>query len=271
MTAGAIVAAAVTRWRAETRISGDPARPRVVGLCGPPGAGKSSIGRAMAATGERVATLSLDDLYFARAVRARRAAAIHPLLATRGVPGTHDVALGVDVLARLVAGERVALPRFDKAADAPRPIADWPVVDRIDVVLFEGWCLGAVPQPDADLATPVNTRERDDDPDGAWRRFVNAELAGQYAALFALVDRLILLRAPDFATVVTWRQAAEADNGDVMSAAEIVAFLATYERLTRWIDAEMPARADLTLDLDAGRTVVRSSASGDVPSRPHPC
>ncbi len=261
----------MTRWRSEAAARGGPSRPLVVGVCGPPGAGKSTIARAVAARGDRVATLSLDDLYFAHAARVRLAAAVHPLLATRGVPGTHDVALGVAVLDRLAAGDRVALPRFDKPTDAPRPVADWPVVEDADVVLFEGWCVGAMPQPAADLALPVNARERDEDPNGTWRRFVNAELAGSYRALFAPLDRLILLRPPGFATVVAWRQAAEADNGDVMSASEIVAFLTTYERLTRWIDAEMPARADLTLDLDAGRNVVRSSASRDVPSQPLPC
>ncbi len=134
------------------------------------------------------------------------------------MPGTHDVALGVEVLARLVVGQPVALPRFDKATDAPRPVAEWPVVERADVVVFEGWCVGAVAQPDAALLTPVNDLERDDDPDGTWRQFVNAQLAGPYRALFAPLDRLILLRPPDFATVVGWRQAAERAAAGPMTA-----------------------------------------------------
>jgi len=175
------------------------------------------------------------------------------------VPGTHDVALGVAVLAALVAGRPVALPRFDKATDAPRapgagPVAG-PVPGPIDVVLFEGWCVGAVAQVDAALAAPVNGLERDADPDGRWRRLVNAQLAGPYCALFAFVDRLILLRPPDFATVVRWRQAAEQASRGPMPPPQVARFCAHFERLTRHIDAEMPSRADLVVTLAADRSV----------------
>ena len=260
VTAADVVAAAVDRWRA-THPAG---RPLVVGLCGPQGAGKSTIAAAVSATvtaaGGRVAVLSLDDLYLAPAARARLAVEVHPLLATRGVPGTHDVALGVAVLAALVAGRPVALPRFDKATDAPRapgagPVAG-PVPGPIDVVLFEGWCVGAVAQVDAALAAPVNGLERDADPDGRWRRFVNAQLAGPYRALFAFVDRLILLRPPDFATVVRWRQAAEVDANGPMTAAQVAAFVAHFERISRHIDSEMPARADLVVPLGPDRSAL---------------
>lgn len=257
-TAADVVAGAVASWRR------DGSTPLVVGLCGPQGAGKSTIAAAIAAQGGRVAVLSLDDLYLGPAARARLAAAVHPLLRTRGVPGTHDVALGLDVLAKLVAGMPVALPRFDKATDAPRPVADWPVVGPVDAVVFEGWCVGAVAEPAAALAGPVNALERDADPDGRWRRFVNAELAGRYQTLFAALDRLILLRAPDFPTVVGWRQAAERAGPRAMTAAGVARFCAHYERLTRHIAGEMPARADLVVTLAADRTVaaVASAARG---------
>ena len=264
VTAADVVAAAVDRWRAA-----HPAgRPLVVGLCGPQGAGKSTIAAAVSATvtaaGGRAAVLSLDDLYLAPAARARLAVEVHPLLATRGVPGTHDVALGVAVLAALVAGRPVALPRFDKATDAPRALGEWPVAGPvagpvpgpIDVVLFEGWCVGAVAQVDAALAAPVNGLERDADPDGRWRCFVNAQLAGPYRALFAFVDRLILLRPPDFATVVRWRQAAELNANGPMTAAQVAAFVAHFERISRHIDSEMPARADLVVPLGPDRSAL---------------
>ena len=249
MTAAA-VATAVAEWRDARR----DAAPLVVGLCGPQGAGKSTIAAALAAD-VRVAVLSLDDLYLAPEARARLAAEVHPLFKTRGVPGTHDIALGVDVLARLIAGERVALPRFDKATDAPRPLADWPVVARPDVVVFEGWCVGATAQDAAALVDPVNALERNDDRDGVWRRYANDALAGPYRALFAPLDRLILLRAPDFATVVAWRQAAERAGPRAMDDAAVARFCAHFERLTRHVDAEMPARADLVLSLAADRSV----------------
>ncbi len=250
--AAALIAAAVELW------SLDHAAPLVVGLCGPPGAGKSSIAAAIAARGGTVATLSLDDLYFGATTRQQLAAAVHPLLKTRGPPGTHDVVLGLTVLTKLVAGEPVAVPRFDKVADEAAPRTTWPVVERPDIIVLEGWCLGAIAQPAAALFLPVNDLERVHDADGAWRRFVNDQLAGPYRALFATIARLIVLRPPDFATVVGWRQDAERRRPRgpaTMTPAGIVAFLAHYERLIRWIDAEMPPRADLVIDLASDRSV----------------
>ncbi len=258
-SAAAVIADAVRRWRHGARA------PLIVGLCGPPGAGKSTIAAAIAAGGARVATLSLDDLYLAHDARARLAAAVHPLLATRGVPGTHDMVLGTEVLARLTARTPAALPRFDKIADEPEPVARWPVVERADVVVFEGWCVGAVPQAPAALAAPVNALEAERDADGTWRRFVNAALAGPYAGLFAGLDRLVLLRPPDFATVIAWRQDAERHRPvgrATMTDAQVVGFLAHYERLSRWIDAEMPGRADLVLSLAGDRTVAEARFRG---------
>lgn len=216
----------------------------------------------MAGQGLRVAVLSLDDLYLAPDDRAHLARFVHPLLGVRGVPGTHDVALGCAVLAALRARAPVALPRFDKATDAPRPAADWPVAGPVDLVLFEGWCVGARGQPPAALAAPVNALERDADPDGAWRRFVNAQLAEPYRPLFASIDRLIVLRAPDWPTVVGWRQAAERAGPRAMDDAAVACFCAHFERLTRHVAAEMPGRADLLVDLAADRTVASVRRGG---------
>src|SRR5512139_4056281 len=124
----------------------------VIGLCGAQGSGKSTIAAAtralLAERGLTAAVLSLDDLYLPREARERLAAEVHPLLITRGPPGTHEPALGLEVLAALARTGRVALPRFDKAADTRRPTAEWEVVEApVDVVLFEGWCVGARPQP----------------------------------------------------------------------------------------------------------------------------
>ncbi len=158
--------------------------PLVVGICGPQGSGKSTLTALLAwlleARSLRTATLSIDDLYLTRAARERLAIEIHPLLRTRGVPGTHDPTLGLSVLDALARPEPVALPRFDKAVDDRAPTSDWPVFEGpADVVLLEGWCVGARAQPAAALADPINALERDEDPDGAWRGFANAALAGR--------------------------------------------------------------------------------------------
>jgi D-glycerate 3-kinase len=212
----------------------------------------------LAADGLSCAILSLDDLYLPGAARRRLAAEVHPLLATRGPPGTHDVALGVATLDALAQAGSAALPRFDKAADEPHPRVAWPVVAApADVVIFEGWCVGARPQGPEALAAPVNALERDEDPDGHWRTFVDTALAGAYPPLFERLDRLVLLAAPAFEVVAGWRAEQEAKlrarTGRGLGPAEIARFVAHYERLTRWILEEMPGRADLVIPLGADR------------------
>jgi D-glycerate 3-kinase len=127
----------------------------------------------------------------------------------------------------------------------------------VDVVLFEGWCVGAVAQGAAALAQPVNALERDEDPAGVWRGFVNDQLSGAYQALFERLDDLILLAAPSFEVVAGWRGEQEAKlrarTGRGMSEGEIARFVAHYERLTRWILTEMPGRAGWTVHLDEAR------------------
>jgi D-glycerate 3-kinase len=204
--------------------------------------------------GLRVATLALDDLYLPRAERERLAAEVHPLLATRGVPGTHDAPLGRSVLESLRSGGHTRMPRFDKGRDDRLPESQWDEAEGpFDVVVFEGWCVGARPQPAEALAAPVNALERDEDPEGVWRAYANAQLAGPYQDLFRPIGFQALLLAPEFATILGWRRQQEHElierTGRGQSDAELARFVQHYERLTGWIAEEMPARADLTARL----------------------
>lgn len=239
------------------------------GLCGAQGSGKSTVAAALKtlleARGITVAVISIDDLYLTRRERLALAESVHPLLRTRGVPGTHDVALGLQTLRALATSGVVALPSFDKARDDRRPVDLWPIVHApVQVVLLEGWCVGAAAQDDAALLEPVNALERDFDTDGTWRRFVNHSLAGLYRPLFAMLDVLILLKAPDFDIVYRWRLEQEhklrdqvhAQGGDlsrVMDDLEVRRFISHYERLTRHMLQEMPSRADVLVALDESR------------------
>lgn len=238
----------------------------VVGICGAQGSGKSTLAAHLATrleqAGIATAVLSLDDLYLTRSERLDLARDVHPLLATRGVPGTHDIALGQAVIAALAAGKEVALPRFDKGADDRAAAIHWPgSLRNTRVLLFEGWCMGAVPQGAAALAEPINDLERSQDRAGIWRTFANRALAGNYQQLFGLLDCLILLAAPGFEVVSHWRaeqecRLRESSSGNapgLMTDAEVERFVQYYERLTRHILTEMPDRADLTIWLDCRR------------------
>jgi len=100
--------------------------PLIFGMCGAQGSGKSTLARALAGRFPRAVALSIDDFYLTRAERLRLAKEVHPLLATRGVPGTHDLDLANAVLTALERGEPVALPvptRRDPRV-RPRPSSD---------------------------------------------------------------------------------------------------------------------------------------------------
>jgi len=237
-------------------------RPVCIGLCGAQGAGKSTITAAtvsiLNAAGQSAVALSLDDFYLSREARAWLARKIHPLMATRGPPGTHDVALACVILDHLARSGATPLPAFDKATDERRPTSDWRSVEGpVDVVIFEGWCVGARPQSRWDLVQPINDLEDREDPDGVWRHYVDRQLAGPYQALFSRLDELVLLAAPGFEVVKAWRTEQEhklrARTGGGMDDATVSRFISHYERLTKWIFAEMPARADWTVLLSADR------------------
>ena len=132
-------------------------KPLIVGINGGQGTGKSTLCMflevLLRSRGLRAITLALDDLYLGRDARAELAAQVHPLFATRGVPGTHAVGEGLDIIEAVLAGRSFTMPRFVKAEDDRRATGDL-IEGPVDVVLFEGWCVGAKPQDEAALAKP---------------------------------------------------------------------------------------------------------------------
>jgi len=249
-------------------------RQLLLGINGAQGTGKSTLADflKLAATsifGWNVAVLSIDDFYYTRDERKRLAEEIHPLLMTRGVPGTHDTSLlarYLKQLRQLGDDQSVALPRFDKASDDRADTSRWPVIKGpVDLVILEGWCVGTVAQTDAELALPVNALERDEDADGRWRRYVNEQLKTTYQPIFAQLDFLVFLRAPSFAAILRWRLVQEekladsspADSSGLMSKDQITRFIQFYERLTRANLATLPEIADVVFWLDETHAIIR--------------
>lgn len=241
----------------------------VLGVNGAQGTGKSTLCLFLKHLLETrhaltCVVLSIDDFYLSRAERQRLAEREHPLLGTRGVPGTHDIELAKTTLAALLAGEPVALPQFNKATDDLRPKAEWPLQQAVEVIIFEGWCVGAVAQPAAALEQPVNTLEAEQDRDGRWRAAINQRLGDDYQQLFALLDELLMLKAPSMEMIYQWRQLQEQklassvapeEASGVMSPPQIRRFIQHYERLTRFMLQEMPVRADVVLQLDSDHRI----------------
>jgi D-glycerate 3-kinase len=241
-------------------------RPPVFGLAGLQGTGKSTLAAQMrtlaAARGRRVAVLSIDDFYLTRRERLALGRSVHPLLATRGPPGTHDVGLAcatIDALRTLAPGAVARVPRFDKIADARLPPSRWGTVrERPDLVVLEGWFLEVPPEDPAALRRPLNALERLEDPDGTWRSWCNAALAG-YAPLWKRLDFLLFVQGPGFGQVPAWRWQQERTlqakypARRAMSRAEVERFVLFFERVSRQALRTLPAIADATVQVDARR------------------
>lgn len=239
----------------------------VYGVAGLPGTGKSTLARQMVrlAAGRGIDTLalSIDDFYLGRRARRELARRVHPLLARRGPPGTHDLPLALATLDALRRGDTVALPRFDKLADTRLPPSCWIRPARPpQLVIFEGWFLKTPPESEAALRRPLNALEREHDADGRWRRWCNSAL-GDYAPLWRHLDWLTWLQPPGLETVSGWRwqqerqMQSERPGRTAMGRAQVVDFLQGFERVGRQALRTLPALADRTIMLDARRRPLR--------------
>lgn len=248
-------------------------KPLVVGINGAQGSGKTTLCElvSLILTGEfdlKVAVISIDDLYKTYAERLKLAGDIHPLLASRGVPGTHDIQLGIESFESLINSQEKSLtkiPRFSKANDDREPLANWSLIEgKLDIILFEGWCVASQPQADDELTNPINELEQQNDPDLVWRKFVNKQLAEDYQKLFSFIDYLIFLKAPDYDCVFDWRLQQEQqlieklklENKSLsrtMNKKQLKFFMQHFERLTRHNLKLMPELSDCIILLDQVR------------------
>ncbi|MEM8933794.1 MAG: hypothetical protein AAGE94_21570 [Acidobacteriota bacterium] len=273
---GALLAAYLPLCRAIDHRRRQHGTTSVVGVHGAQGSGKTTFCRFATLLlerlhGWRVCGFSIDDLYLTRAERRDLAERVHPLLATRGVPGTHDIDLGRDLIRRLRQADdtrEIAVPAFDKAIDDRLPIEAWPRHrGTVDIVLFEGWCVGCRPQGDALLVEPINALETTEDPDGTWRRYVDRRLRTDYAELFAEIDQFVMLQVPSFDHVRRWRRLQEEKLArrrpgaeGLMDADTLDRFLMTYERTTRHALDTLPAVADVVCRIDDAHRIVAIDA-----------
>lgn len=237
-------------------------RPPLIAVVGAQGSGKTTLARA-AAERFRAVQISLDDVYLTRAGREVMAREVHPLFATRGPPGTHDLILLqglIDALSSAGPDDETLIPVFDKRGDDRRPIEAWRTVrGRPSALLIDGWCLGALPEDAAALSAPINALEAGQDPDGIWRRAVNGFVGGSYAGIVARFDAILFLKTPGFEVVLDWRCEQEAEQLGLAAAdlpvderERLAGFIQCFERITlHMLDGGV--RADVTVQLDRNR------------------
>ena len=238
---------------------------KIIGLSGGQGAGKSTITEILKFIlkkkyGINLCVFSLDDFYKTKIERFKMSKKIHPLFLTRGVPGTHDIALlnrTVKNLTKKKGFKTVLIPKFDKSKDDRAKKSEWiKVSQRPNIIIFEGWCVGAMHQKNKELKKPINYIEKKYDTNLKWRKKINDDLKKNYKKIFKKIDKLVYLKAPSFNYIFKWRLLQEqklkltSKHKNIMSKSEIEKFIMFYERITKNMMRNFSKISDLTVFLD---------------------
>lgn len=252
-------------------------KPIIIGINGAQGSGKTTLATLLVLLlntehSIHAVTLSIDDFYFSHSHRDYLAKTIHPLLITRGVPGTHDIALMLAIINSLTFNSGITrLPKFNKATDNPYPESQYPLIrSPVDIIIIEGWCMGAEGQSTSTLSQSINSLEQNEDTDSTWRNYINKQLMGEYHILFNRVDKWIMLKAPSFDCVFKWRLEQEnklrkqwdenlslshIHENQIMDDVSLKRFIMFYQRITEHVLKTLPAKVDYLFELDENRIV----------------
>jgi len=237
---------------------------KVIGLTGGQGTGKSTISNILKIILKDVYNLktvifSIDDFYKTLQERKKMSKKISNLFLTRGVPGTHDTRMLLQCIKNLKNNKfkKLTIPKFDKSIDNRFLKNKWlKVREKPNIVIFEGWCVGAMPQKNKDLNFPINKLEKHMDEKKIWRQKVNSELKKNYNKIFKLIDKLIFLKVPSFKYVFKWRLLQEKKlrisrkGNKVMTDKQIKNFVMYYERITKHMLKTLPKKANAVISID---------------------
>ena len=218
---------------------------------------------------------SIDDIYKSQEERKKLADEIHPLCYVRGVPGTHDISMGLELINSLSLAEKdteTKIPTFCKPKDNHYPESEWPVYKgKPDLIFFDAWCGGAKPLPETNWLPPFNALEEEEDPQGVWSKWSNKELSKGYQDLFSLFDLLLMIKVPsmDFVYESRWIQEQTlsktitdpALQSKIMTKDQVYRFVMHYERSTHYILEELPGFSDIVLSRDGDFKFSISKAS----------
>mgnify|MGYP001303539002 FL=1 len=247
-------------------------KPFILGLSGGQGSGKTTISSIISIILSKyfklnVFKISIDDFYKTRKKRLELSKKVHPLLMVRGVPGTHDINIMLDFFKRIKEKKfkSIKLPRFNKATDDRYNKKLWySVKRRPDVIIFEGWCVGAKAEQNYSLKTPINSLEKLKDQKQIWRRFVNKQLKSKYKKLYDQLNCLLFIKAKNFSLLRQWRikqekklslKSKRSNKLKIMSDKEIINFMQTYQRITQNMFKSVPKYASIILNLNSNQQI----------------
>ena len=233
-----------------------------LGLSGGQGSGKTTVTAILKIILEKffkrkVYSISIDDFYKTLRERNQISYTIHPLFKTRGVPGTHDVNLIKKLFSFIKRNKfrKFKLPKFDKSIDDRLKKKYWNTIKkRPEIVILEGWCVGAKPQLNYLLKKSTNNLEKYEDTGLTWRKHVNKELKKDYKKLFSMIDHFIFMKIPNFNMVFKWRLLQEDklrkkshSKKKIMSYNEIRRFIMFYQRITLQMIKDLSKSASVVM------------------------
>ena len=247
-------------------------RPYFVGLAGGQGTGKTTISSLIKIILSKyfklkVFRISIDDFYKTRKERLSLSNRIHPMLLTRGVPGTHDINMMLDFFKKSKSKKfkKLKLPNFNKAIDDRFPKNKWSRINkRPDVIIFEGWCVGATAETNKSLKKSINSMEKAKDHKLVWRKYVNQQLKTKYKKLYSQLNCMIYLKAKNFSLLQKWRLKQEhklwlktkkKGGHKIMSKGDVINFMQTYQRITQNMFKNMPKYASIILNLNSNHQI----------------
>jgi len=250
----------------------DNKKPYFVGLAGGQGTGKTTISSIIKIILEKyfklkVFKISIDDFYKTRKERIALSKKVHPMLLTRGVPGTHDISMMLNFFKKSKAKKfkNMKLPNFNKAIDDRFPKNKWNTINkRPDVIIFEGWCVGARAETDKTLKKSINSMEKANDHKLVWRKYVNQQLKTKYKKLYSQLNCMIYLKAKNFSLLQKWRLKQEhklwlktkkKGGHKIMSKGDVINFMQTYQRITQNMFKNMPKYASIILNLNSNHQI----------------
>ena len=189
---------------------------------------------------------------------------------TRGVPGTHDINIMLNFFknAKRKKFKKFLLPKFNKAIDDRFKKKMWyKIKKRPDIIIFEGWCVGAKPEKGQTLKKPINILEKNSDKNLKWRKYVNKQLKGKYKKLFNQLDCLLFLKAINFQLLKQWRAKQEeklklsnnkkSKNLKIMSKKDIFKFMLTYQRITQNMFKFAPKYSSIIANLNRNHQITK--------------
>ena len=242
----------------------------IIGLSGGQGSGKTTITNILKIILKKkfnlnVVSFSIDDFYKTLNERKKMSNKEGKLFLTRGVPGTHNVSFLKKTLNNLKKKDfkNCYIPKFNKSIDDRYPKNRWSKVKKKpEIVIFEGWCVGAKHQNNKKLKKPINSLEKNYDKGMKWRIKVNNELKNRYKFIFKQIDKLIFLQVPNFNYVYKWRALQEkklklmTKGKKIMSGIKIKEFIMFYERITRQMLIDLKQKANIVIKLDKKHRLV---------------